>query len=153
MKSVFGLGKWGMGYALDPDYKVQIAEFYDVYKDDPEFKRIDTFVCSHPTANCELFAPFGKPLVMFPTTRMEFGRWDLNVPFRTREVRNVNSYGELELRWGELIDFIHKRTRNNSLLLAANSLFGAYDVFLTTFTVFKWSILTLFLSLCLFFLI
>ncbi len=152
MKSVFGLGKWGMGYALDPDYKVQIAEFYDVYKDDPEFKRIDTFVCSHPTANCELFAPFGKPLVMFPTTRMEFGRWDLNVPFRTREVRNVNSYGELELRWGELIDFIHKRTRNNSLLLAANSLFGAYDVLFTTFTVFKWSILTLFLYLCLFYL-
>jgi len=47
---------------------------YEAYKDDEEFKRIDAFICSHPAANCEIFHMLGTPLVMYPTTRLEFGR-------------------------------------------------------------------------------
>jgi hypothetical protein len=59
-----------VGFALDPDHAVLKKDFYEIYKNDEEFKRVDVFMCSHPAANCELFESFEKPMVMFATTRL-----------------------------------------------------------------------------------
>ena len=39
-------------------------------------------VCSHPAANCELFLPFDRAILVHLTTRLEFGRHDANVEWR-----------------------------------------------------------------------
>lgn len=44
--------------------------------------RVDVVICSHPAANCELYLDFGKPLVIYATTRLEFGRLDRFVEWR-----------------------------------------------------------------------
>lgn len=137
MKSVFGLGAQAMGYALDPEPKETIANFYKAYKDDPEMNRVDVFVCSHPAANCELFEPFitapnsTKAMVMYPTTRLEFGRCDPFVKWRIREIKTMNSYGELPERWRRTVEFIlrynsaNNKTGRKRLWLAANNMYDA----------------------------
>jgi hypothetical protein len=50
-------------------------KFYEAYKDDPEMQSVDAFVCFHPTAMCELFAQFNRPLLIIASTRYELGRF------------------------------------------------------------------------------
>ena len=56
--------------------------FFEEYKNDPELHRVDAFICSHPAANCELYMPFNRSLIVYPTTRLEFGRYDDVVEWR-----------------------------------------------------------------------
>jgi len=58
------------------------SRFFDAYKRDPEFWRVDLFICSHPAANCELFLPFNRSILVHATTRLEFGRFDGLVDWR-----------------------------------------------------------------------
>lgn len=99
--------------------------FYELNKDDPEFRRIDLFMCSHPAANCELFEKFKKPMILFATTRLEFGRDDQNIGWRVREINKMNSKSELKSRQKEWISFIQNHYKFGDLLLVANSV---YDV-------------------------
>ena len=128
MNQIFNLGAYMAGFALDPDYSVLKRDFYEIYKNDSEFQRIDVFMCSHPAANCELFEKFGKSMILFFTTRLEFGRHDLNVPWRVREIGKWNAWGELELREHELIELIHRNYLKNKLFLVANNLYDAHYV-------------------------
>ena len=40
---------------------------------------MDAFVCHHPAANCELFLPFNRSLIVRATTWLDFGRHDEGV--------------------------------------------------------------------------
>lgn len=86
MNTIFGLGQYMVGFSLDPDHWVLKRDFHELYKDDPEYHRVDMFMCSHPAANCELFELFQKPMVVFATTRLEFGRDDTHISWRVREI-------------------------------------------------------------------
>jgi hypothetical protein len=140
MNEVFGLGYSAIGYALDPDPPTTIKKFYQVYKDDEEMKRVDVFICSHPAANCELFEPFlndsdTKSLIMYPTTRLEFGRNDPLLHWREKEIKTMGSWFELTPRWKRTVNFIHqyssaKRTGKKRLWLVANNM---YDVAYTEY--------------------
>lgn len=48
--------------------------FYDAYRNDPEFLSADAYLCTHADSMCELFLPFGKPLIVVASTRYEIGR-------------------------------------------------------------------------------
>ena len=66
---------------FDPTEKQKKA-FEVAYRDDPEFKRVDAFICHHPVANCELFLPFNRSIIIHATTRLEFGRHDEGIDWR-----------------------------------------------------------------------
>jgi hypothetical protein len=50
------------------------SRFVALYKDDPDWKQADAFICFHPTATCELFVPFGRPIIVLATIRIDNGR-------------------------------------------------------------------------------
>ena len=56
-----------------PTPKELTEKFVAHYSRDAEFARVDGVICSHPAANCELFVPLNKSLVVYPTTRLEVG--------------------------------------------------------------------------------
>lgn len=142
LKQEFGLGYAAVGFALDPEPNTTIKNFYEAYKDDEEMKRVDVFICSHPAANCELFEPLvqdseTKSMIMFPTTRLEFGRNDPLVHFREMEIKKMGTWFELPERWKKTIKFIHKyhSSANGSkqrLWLVANNMYDlAYTEYFT----------------------
>ena len=142
MKQAFGLCYAAVGFALDPEPNTTIKNFYEAYKDDEEMKRVDVFICSHPAANCELFEPLvqdseTKSMIMFPTTRLEFGRNDPLVHFREMEIKKMGTWFELPERWKKTIKFIHKyhSSANGSkqrLWLVANNMYDlAYTEYFT----------------------
>ena len=51
-------------------------QFYEEYRDDEEFLSVDFFLCTHACSMCELFMPFGKPIIVVASTRYEIGRHD-----------------------------------------------------------------------------
>lgn len=125
---VFGIGAAAVGFSLDPDHNVLKRQFYEHYKNVPEFERVDVFVCSHPAANCELFESFLEPThnksaILFFTTRFEFGRNDMNINWRQRTVHKWNAHGELHIRDREWAEFVLKHHSRGKLFLTANSMF------------------------------
>ena len=103
---------------------------------------MDVFICSHPAANCELFEPLvqaseTKSMIMFPTTRLEFGRNDPLVHFREVEIKKMGTWHELSARWERLIDFIHRYSSSANgnvkrLWLVANNMYDlAYTEYFT----------------------
>lgn len=138
----FELGFAGKGYALDPEPNKTISEFYQAIKDDEEMNRVDVFVCSHPAANCELFEPLieasdTKSMIMYPTTRLEFGRNDPMVHWREVEIKKMGTWFELSNRWKRLMDFMHKYSssvngKKKRLWLVANNMYDlAYTEYFT----------------------
>jgi hypothetical protein len=97
--------------------------------------RVDVVVCSHPAANCELFMPLNRTLVVYPTTRLEFGRCDDNIDWRQPYYDTQRS----PQRWSEWIDNLQrimrcadpspvtasalKASQRSRNVLAANSLY------------------------------
>ena len=49
-------------------------QFFDAFKDDPVIQQTDFFVCSVPTAVCEIFLPFNKTIIAVNAFRIEYGR-------------------------------------------------------------------------------
>jgi len=113
----------GHGLSLetpDLDHEALAAAFYARYKDDAEFARVDAFLCSYPAANCELFVPFDKPLVVYVTTRLEFGRFDSGLAWR-KGLMKADAHERWEA-WVHVVQNVAKDPRNT---VAANS---RYDV-------------------------
>jgi len=108
------------GYGLEPRPNEMRRALFDAYKNDPEFQRVDAFVCSHPVANCELYMPFNRTLIVYATTRAEFGRFDKNVEWR-KPFLNVRS----PFRWEEWVDNLQKIAAIPGNIIAANNM---YDV-------------------------
>ena len=105
---------------FDPSEQLK-ADFYDAYADDPEFQRVDAFICSHPVANCELFVEFNRSIIIHATTRLEFGRNDAGIAWR------LPSYNATiaKRKWVEWINTLRKLAAEPRNIIAANSL---YDV-------------------------
>ena len=55
-----------------------ITHFYELYKDDIEFKQVDVFLCISPAAICELFLPFNRTMILLIDSRYEAGRSSLS---------------------------------------------------------------------------
>ena len=49
-------------------------QFFLQYKMDPEMQNVTHFLCIHPTATCEFYMKFGKPMIILATDRYEYGR-------------------------------------------------------------------------------
>lgn len=64
------------GIDLSPCPNRLRARFYEYYKNDPEFQSVDAFLCTHASSMCELYLPFGKPIIVVASTRFEIGRHD-----------------------------------------------------------------------------
>lgn len=109
------------GFGLDPCPNKLRHAFFDHYKDDPEMGRVDAIVCSHPVANCELFMPLNKSLIIYATTRIEFGRFDQFVEWRKKELDAQSPY-----RWAEWAQNLVRISKKPGNIIAANNL---YDVF------------------------
>ena len=111
------------GFSLESDgYTPEglIAKFYDTYKNDEEFARVDAFMCSHPAANCELFLGFGKPIVVYATTRLEFGRHDAGIDWRLPHLK-----ADAPKRWRSWVKTVVKLANDPRNTVAANN---HYDV-------------------------
>ena len=107
------------GFGLDPCPALKREQFYWRYVGDPGFELIDFVICSHPAANCELYLPFDVSLVVYATTRLEFGRNDSHVHWRRPNIDDSSPARWLE--WAETIVALAKGERN---VIAANN---AYD--------------------------
>ena len=55
-------------------YKELIPKFYDEYKDDPEMKTVEAFLCCDPPSACEIFEQFNRSVIIVATTRYNIGR-------------------------------------------------------------------------------
>ena len=108
------------GFSLDPCPSRFRERFFEAYKNDPEFRRVDLFVCSHPAANCELYMPFNRSLLVYATTRLEFGRNDKLVDWRKPFMSNRN-----QNRWEGWVDNLKRIAARPGNVIAANSM---YDV-------------------------
>jgi hypothetical protein len=113
---------WKKGYAPSDAAKV---DFYNAYKDDPEFRRVDAFLCHHPVANCELFTKFGKPIIVHATTRLEFGRHDAGIDWRlssgyTQETGKV--------KWKQWIHTMKELAKDKRNVIAANNVYDQHYI-------------------------
>ena len=64
----------GNGIHLDPCPNDIRRSFYNSYRCDPEFHKVDAFLCNHAAALCEVFMPFNTSIIVVATTRYEIGR-------------------------------------------------------------------------------
>eukprot|EP01038_Epipyxis_sp_PR26KG_P011271 gene11271-15122_t len=98
--------------------------FHEAYVNDPEFQRVDAFFCSHPVANCQLYIPFQKPIIIFATTRLEFGRDDGGIfwrlPYWTEEKGAV--------MWKKWIKDLRQLAKNPRNIIAANNLYDVHYI-------------------------
>ena len=100
--------------------KEQRDQFTLAYNNDPEFKRVDAFICHHPVANCELFLPFNRPIIIHATTRLEFGRHDGGIDWRVNNGYNPETGKE---KWAKWIETLQTLSRNNKNIIAANNVY------------------------------
>ena len=77
-------------------------EFYSHYENDEEMGSVDAFLCLHATSMCELYMPFGRPLIVIASTRFEIGREESN-------------------RWQEWTDNLVRIARKQGNIVAANN--------------------------------
>ncbi|CAG9462724.1 unnamed protein product [Pedinophyceae sp. YPF-701] len=108
------------GFSLDPDPEKLRRDFFEAYRDDPEMQRVDMVICSHPAANCELFLPLNKPMIIYPTTRLEFGRNDEVVEWRKPYISDNSPR-----RWKQWVANIQTMAEDPKHIFAANNLFDA----------------------------
>jgi len=107
------------GVGLDPCPKALRTKFFEHYRSDLEFREINAVLCSHPVANCELYLPFNKSIIVYATTRLEFGRQDGNIDWR---LPFVSKYSEE--RWLEWVRNLQAIASSGDNFIAANN---AYD--------------------------
>jgi hypothetical protein len=119
---VLSFDNW-RGFSLDPCPNRYRRRFFEAYRDDGEMKRVDIVICSHPVANCELYMPLNRSLVIYPTTRLEFGRHDDVIEWR-KPLLNSRS----PLRWEEWVANLVAMAKQPHVALAANNLFDVHYV-------------------------
>lgn len=59
-------------FDLGPDSYQSRKWLFDEYEE--ELAEVDIFVCTFPMANCELFLPFNKSIIVIHTVPAELGR-------------------------------------------------------------------------------
>ena len=94
-----------------------IRAFHDEYETDPEMNLVTHFLCSYPSAICELYLGFGKPLIIYLTARYEYSR------FTTSKW----------LRWNQVLVEIDADKRNT--IVAGNLYDARYVEYFTGLTV------------------
>jgi hypothetical protein len=101
-----------------------IQQYFHRYQKDPEHLRVDAFICSHPTANCQLYLPFKKPIIVYATTRLEFGRHDKGVfwrlPYWTQE--------KGEAAWQQWLTDLHEISKHPGSVIAANNMYDVHYI-------------------------
>ena len=90
------------GIALNPCPNTLIRDFYNSYRNDKEFLAADAILCQHATSLCELYMPFGKPIIVIASTRYEIGRHSIH-------------------RWKRWNDNLHRIASNPYNTIAANN--------------------------------
>jgi hypothetical protein len=103
-------------------------QFFEWYRQDPEFQRVDIISVSHPAANLELFVPFletdrRKRLLVYLTTRLEFGRHDSLIDWRVRQP--FWSPDTNRRRWKELLETIQSLAHSNQVIFVSNNRYDA----------------------------
>ncbi|KAL9643487.1 hypothetical protein ABK040_010101 [Willaertia magna] len=111
------------GFSLDPCPNQMRRAFFNAYKYDPEMERVDAVICSHPVANCELYMPLNKSLIIYATTRIEFGRDDKHVEWRKPYITSASN-----LRWKQWIDELVRIGKNPRNVIAANNMYDAHYI-------------------------
>jgi len=112
------------GFGLEPCPKHMRQRYYSHYKDDPWMQRVDMVICSHPSANCELFMPFAdtKMILIYPTTRLEFGRNDEVVDWRKPYLDSKS-----DARWQEWVENL-KLMHSRGAIVIANNLYDVHYI-------------------------
>ena len=108
------------GYSLDPNPNVTRLRLFGYYRGDDEFRQADIVMCSHPVANCELYLPFNKSLIIYNTQRVEFGRNDEFIWWRQPHLKE-----DRHLRWRQWVTNLRALSKSERNVIAANNL---YDV-------------------------
>jgi len=119
---VLGFDAW-RGFGLDPCPHALRRKFFDAYKRDAEFWRVDLFVCHHPAANCELLLPFNRSLLVHATTRLEFGRDDSLVDWRRPFMAGPGGSARAAERWAAWVKTLQAIAGDPRHTVAANNLF------------------------------
>lgn len=107
-------------YALFPNPNASRMKLYEYYNRDPEFAQADVVFCSHPVANCEIYLPFDKSLLIYNAQRVEFGRDDEFVLWRTSHLGPNR-----QQRWKHWVYNMKAVTSHADNLIGANNM---YDV-------------------------
>jgi len=113
------------GYSLDPCPNNLKRNFFQAYRNDAEMSRVDVVMCSYPASNCELYMPFNKTLLVYVSTRLEFGRFDPFIEWRKRF--NQESKISRLMAW---IDNLQRISSNPRHIIAATN---PYDVAYTKY--------------------
>lgn len=107
------------GVSLYPDPEAQKRKLSIYYGQYAPFKAADVVSCSHPVANCEIYKDMNKSILIYATTRLEFGRNDKFVSWRKQY---ADSSEERWKKWLSNLIFIARSPYNT---IAANNM---YDV-------------------------
>ena len=112
------------GFSLDPCPHQLRQRFFEAYRRSAEMQRVDIVTCSHPAANCELYMPLNKSLIVFATTRIEFGRADTEVGWRRPIIFNRSEGAKVAaVRWREWVHNLRLIASSSRNLIAANSVY------------------------------
>ena len=124
---VLSYDNWA-GFSLDPCPNTMRRAFFEAYKHDEEMARVDLFVCSHPAANCELFMPFDRPMLVYATTRLEFGRYDEVVAWRQQYLDIHGGLKYAARRWSEWVANLRLIASRPGNVIAANNMFDVHAI-------------------------
>ncbi len=109
-----------LGFSLDPKPNNTRRTLYEHYRRQSKFVASDVVFCSHPAANCEVYLPFDKSILIYNTQRLEFGRDDEFVVWR----RKIIGPDRRE-RWQHWIHNLKAISKSDANIIAANNM---YDV-------------------------
>jgi hypothetical protein len=122
------------GFSLEPCPHRVRQQFHEYYALSEEIKRADIILCSHPTANCELFMSLNKTLIIIATTRIEFGRNDEGIDWRQEWItgkgekdgkinfsREAYNKTRAHLRWVEWLYNLKTIASSSRHVIAANN--------------------------------
>jgi hypothetical protein len=121
-------------YAQEGDFtqtEEDARALFSYYKDDPQFAKVDAFVCMFPAATCELFMPFNKSIILLAGHRYSLRRcspsaWQglsdhirmLETAGRGHVIAGITQYD---------VEYIRYFTGVRPRLLMATSLWYAFD--------------------------
>ena len=108
------------GFSLDPKPNNTRKQLFEHYRRQSKFAQSDVVFCSHPAANCEVYLPFDKSILVYNTQRLEFGRDDEFVVWRQKIIGS-----DRQQRWQHWIHNLHAISKSHANIVAANNM---YDV-------------------------
>ncbi len=114
------------GFSLSPCPNSYKRAFFEAYKNDDEMERVDAVFCSHPAANCELYMPLNRSLIVYATTRLEFGRAeDEFIDWRKPDAFAATA----ELRWNNWIGNVRAIASKGHNIVLANNRYDQHYIY------------------------